>query len=172
MRGSTTVGTAETMKGVHPVERHRPGGPGYICAKNLGRRVVVTRGVWIRRPDMDPLTRLAPADEGAGCDPPSPPRGRGQRNAEIERPTNVVTSHGLEARALTFHIFEARERKRRGRGWFRWSWPVLVNSFPSPPWGRGQEESGDRAPYKCSNSSHGLEARATKIVASCEETGE
>ena len=26
------------------------------------------------------------------------------------------SSHGLEARALTFYIFEARERKRRGRG--------------------------------------------------------
>ena len=26
------------------------------------------------------------------------------------------SSHGLEARALTFHIFEATERKRRGRG--------------------------------------------------------
>jgi len=26
---------------------------------------------------VDPLTRLAPADESAGCEPPSPPRGRG-----------------------------------------------------------------------------------------------
>ena len=65
--------------------------PELFVQKKLGRRTVATGGIWIRRPDMDPLTRLAPADEGAGCDPPSPPRGRGQRNAEIERPTNVET---------------------------------------------------------------------------------
>ncbi len=32
-----------------------------------------------RRSRPIPLTRLAPADETAGCDPPSPPRGRGNR---------------------------------------------------------------------------------------------
>ena len=82
------------------------------------------------------------------------------------------SSHGLEARALTFHIFEARERKRRGRGVV----PVVMarscEFLSLAPLGERAEESGDRAPYKCSNSSHGLEARATKIVASCEETGE
>ena len=62
-----------------------------ICAKNLGRRVVATGGVWIRRSIMDPLTRLAPADESAGCDPPSPPRGRGQGILRIERFANVET---------------------------------------------------------------------------------
>ena len=31
----------------------------------------------------------------------------------------AMTSHGQDARALSFYIFEARERKRRGRGWFR-----------------------------------------------------
>ena len=30
-----------------------------------------------KRNDLDPLTRLAPADENAGGEPPSPPRGRG-----------------------------------------------------------------------------------------------
>ena len=29
------------------------------------------------RSQGDPLTRPAPADEGAGCGPPSPPKGRG-----------------------------------------------------------------------------------------------
>ena len=62
-----------------------------MCAKNLGRRVVATGGVWIRRSIMDPLTRLAPADEGAGCDPPSPPRGRGLGILRIERFVNVET---------------------------------------------------------------------------------
>ena len=28
---------------------------------------------------LDPLTRRAPADENAGCAPPSPPRGRGKK---------------------------------------------------------------------------------------------
>jgi hypothetical protein len=32
---------------------------------------------------MNPLTRPAPADENAGCGPPSPPRGRGR---EIQSP--------------------------------------------------------------------------------------
>ena len=43
---------------------------------------------------MDPLTRLAPADEGAGCDPPSPPRGRGRGIRRIERFVNVETRGG------------------------------------------------------------------------------
>ena len=62
-----------------------------MCAENLGRRVVATGGVWIRRSIMDPLTRLAPADESAGCDPPSPPRGRGLGILRIERFVNVET---------------------------------------------------------------------------------
>ncbi len=62
-----------------------------MCAENLGRRVVATGGVWIRRSIMDPLTRLAPADESAGCDPPSPPRGRGRGILRIERFVNVET---------------------------------------------------------------------------------
>jgi hypothetical protein len=33
--------------------------------------------ICIRRYGFDPLTRPAPADESAGCEPPSPPRGRG-----------------------------------------------------------------------------------------------
>jgi hypothetical protein len=49
------------------------------------RKNVETRGGALRAPDggeekgteCDPLTRLAPAGESAGCDPPSPPRGRG-----------------------------------------------------------------------------------------------
>ena len=65
-----------------------------MCAENLGRRVVATGGVWIRRSIMDPLTRLAPADESAGCDPPSPPRGRGLGILRIERFVNVETSGG------------------------------------------------------------------------------
>ena len=66
-----------------------------MCAENLGRRVVATGGVWIRRSIMDPLTRLAPADESAGCDPPSPPRGRGLGILRIERFVNVETpGHG------------------------------------------------------------------------------
>jgi hypothetical protein len=32
----------------------------------------------VTRNGSDPLTRLAPADEYAGCEPPSPPRGRGK----------------------------------------------------------------------------------------------
>ncbi len=71
-----------------------------MCAENLGRRVVATGGVWIRRSIMDPLTPttsrtwgplLAPADESAGCDPPSPPRGRGLGILRIERFVNVET---------------------------------------------------------------------------------
>ena len=46
----------------------------------------------VRRSAMDPLTRLAPADEGAGCDPPSPPRGRGRGILRVERFANVETS--------------------------------------------------------------------------------
>ncbi len=65
-----------------------------MCAENLGRRVVATGGVWIRRSIMDPLTRLAPADESAGCDPPSPPRGRGLGILRIERFVNVETPDG------------------------------------------------------------------------------
>ena len=42
---------------------------------------------------------------------------------------------------------------------------------PLAPLGEREEEFGDSAPYKCRNSTHGLEARATRIVAGCEETG-
>ena len=79
------------VQGAAVLERHPPGGAGIICAKNPRRRVVATGSVWIRRSDRDPLTRLAPADEGAGCDPPSPPRGRGLGILEIERLANVET---------------------------------------------------------------------------------
>ena len=91
---ATRERTPNKRRGAAFLERHRPGGAGIICAKNLGRRVVATGGVRIRRSIMDPLTRLAPADEGAGCDPPSPPRGRGRGIRRIERFVNVETRGG------------------------------------------------------------------------------
>jgi hypothetical protein len=48
---------------------------------------VVAIGVTgLRTSSGNPLTRLAPAGENAGCGPPSPPKGRGM---------GICTSHGL-----------------------------------------------------------------------------
>ena len=80
-----------------------------MCAENLGRRVVATGGVWIRRSIMDPLTRLAPADESAGCDPPSPPRGRGLGILRIERFVNVETPDSSRVEGYAFHAARTRE---------------------------------------------------------------
>jgi hypothetical protein len=44
----------------------------------VSRRMNARGQVRIRQYCFDPLTRLAPAGESAGCEPPSPPRGRGQ----------------------------------------------------------------------------------------------
>jgi hypothetical protein len=91
---SKSLPKRDGVRGAAVLERHRPEGAGIICATDIGRRGVAAGGVRIRRSAMDPLTPktsrtwcplLAPAGEGAGCDPPSPPRGRGPRNSEIER---------------------------------------------------------------------------------------
>ena len=126
VRGSTTVGTAETMNGVRPYRttrslartgarikkahelRHTPTDTEQAAwcrvsrtASSRRRRNHLCKKSWtpcgryrrrsVRRSIMDPLTRLAPADEGAGCDPPSPPRGRGRGIRRIERFVNVET---------------------------------------------------------------------------------
>ena len=75
--------------------------------KNLGRRVVGYGRRSVRRSATDPLTRLAPADEGAGCDPPSPPRGRGRGILRIEHFVNV------EARGAGFQPAQGPPRWRR-----------------------------------------------------------
>ncbi len=90
--------------------------------KNLGRRVVGYGRRSVRRSATDPLTRLAPADEGAGCDPPSPPRGRGQRNSEMVRPTNVETP-GLSS---------SEEEESPGASTFRMWFPLRPHHRPSP----------------------------------------
>ena len=68
----------------------------WICAPVRARERVVRQG---RTPFivsavptvLDPLTRLAPADDNAGGSPPSPPRGRGLGISKIERFANVET---------------------------------------------------------------------------------
>ena len=62
----------------------------YLCKKSwtlCGRY----RRRSVRRSAICPLTRLAPADDGAGCDPPSPPRGRGLGISKIEHFVGVET---------------------------------------------------------------------------------
>ena len=54
---------------------------------NMQNRV----SVGTKRQDLDFLTRLAPADESAGCESPSPPRGRGLKShRECETPGVAV----------------------------------------------------------------------------------
>jgi hypothetical protein len=55
-----------------------------IQTEHAGRGLLLLRFAFCILPfDLpsrgDPLTRPAPADENAGCGPPSPPRGRGRR---------------------------------------------------------------------------------------------
>ena len=102
---SQSYAKKDGVRGAAVLERQRRGGAGIIRARDIGGRAVAAGGVRIRPSAMDPLTPttsrtwgplLAPADEGAGCDPLSPPRERGPRNSEIERPTNVETPRRID----------------------------------------------------------------------------
>ena len=60
-------------------DRKAEGAPRTACRGGEGVRSIldIEWQVYRMRCDFDPLTRLAPADENAGGEPPSPPRGRG-----------------------------------------------------------------------------------------------
>jgi hypothetical protein len=53
--------------------------PGVDSAKSAELCLVACRGAGFNTFGFDPLTRPAPAGKSAGCGPPSPPGGRGQR---------------------------------------------------------------------------------------------
>jgi len=60
---------------------------------------------------FDPLTRPAPADDTAGCRPPSPPRGRGLQN------TTARPRLEADARALSLSLSPVKCRNFRGTPW-------------------------------------------------------
>ena len=56
-----------------------------------------------------------------------------------KRARKIFDPYGVEY-LLSFYIFEARERKRRGRGWFRWIMARFSGiRFPRPLGGEGGE---------------------------------
>ena len=79
---------------------------------------------------VDPLTRLAPADDYAGGSPPSPPRGRGLGISKIERFANVETL-GLRfcRRIITLNVtppsWRLQGRLEAGVTPIRWEIPRL-----------------------------------------------
>ena len=70
-----------------------------------GARAVDSRSgcslIWLRRSSrvFDPLTRPAPADDNAGCSPPSPPGGEGCRfnTAPLSTPNSSLSPQGARA---------------------------------------------------------------------------
>ncbi len=69
-----TMGQTDKVRELRrtPTEMERAAG------RLLRNCVVAIGGVELSTFGLDPLTRPAPADESAGCGPPSPPRGRGR----------------------------------------------------------------------------------------------
>ena len=123
-------------------------------------------------PGLNPLTRPAPADEGAGCGPPSPPRGRGRGILGIERFANVETRgkgcafplprvlpqpRSCRVEGIALHAARTKRQGRKsaekaepfpGVSTFRSKLKIPrggrlgMNFYPSPPWGRGWRATG------------------------------